>query len=40
MRAVEIVEVLPLPKLGSEQPCVVEHDVIEAPVELVGIDPM
>jgi hypothetical protein len=40
VRAVEIVEVLPLLELGGEPPGVVEHHAIEEPVELVGLDPM
>lgn len=40
MRAVEIVEVLPLLELGGEEPGVVEHHAIEEPVELVGVDPV
>jgi len=38
--AIEIVQVLPFLELGGEQPGVVEHDAIEEPVELVGVDPM
>ena len=40
VRAIEIVQVLPFLELGGEQPGVVEHDAIEEPVELVGVDPL
>ena len=38
MRPVEVVEVLPLPETLGEQARLVDHDAIEKPVELVGVD--
>ena len=38
LRAVEIAEVLPLLELEREHLGVVDHDAIEHPVELLGID--
>jgi hypothetical protein len=40
VRSVEVVEVLPLLELVVEQLCVVHHDAIEHPVELLLIDPV
>ena len=40
MRAVEVVEVLPLLQTHVEQPDVIDHDPIEHPVELLGVDPV
>jgi hypothetical protein len=39
VRSVEIVEVLPLAEALVEDPGVIDHDAIEHPVELLGVDP-
>ena len=40
MRALEVVVVLPFLELGREHLGVVDHDSVEQPVELLGVDPV